>query len=118
MFTPSGFKDIGLLKFEFEAKTQFFYFSLSLRKIKTRGGHIKMIKNPYNGLKRNRTLLKFGDGDGPNLCRVNKVDISSTFIENIFWSGSSPVLEIVSATKVKTNSLFFYFLVIFVNCKF
>ena len=46
-----------------------------MRKIKTRGGHIKMIKNPYNGLKRNRTLLKFGDVDGPNLCRVNKVDI-------------------------------------------
>ncbi len=31
--------------------------------------------------------LKFGDGDGPNLCRVNKVDVSSTFIENIFRSG-------------------------------
>ena len=31
--------------------------------------------------------LKFGDGDGPNLCRVNKVDVNSTFIENIFWSG-------------------------------
>ena len=24
--------------------------------------------------------LKFGDGDGPNLCRVKKVDVSSTFI--------------------------------------
>ena len=23
--------------------------------------------------------LKFGDGDGPNLCRVKKVDVSSTF---------------------------------------
>ena len=31
--------------------------------------------------------LKFGDGDGPNLCRVKKVDVSSTFIENIFRSG-------------------------------
>ena len=30
--------------------------------------------------------LKFGDGDGPNLCRVKKVDVSSTFIENIFRS--------------------------------
>ena len=30
--------------------------------------------------------LKFGDGDGPNLRRVKKVDISSTFIENIFRS--------------------------------
>ena len=31
--------------------------------------------------------LKFGDGDGPNLCRVKKVDVSSTFIETIFRSG-------------------------------
>ena len=31
--------------------------------------------------------LKFGDGDGPNLCRVKQVDVSSTFIENIFRSG-------------------------------
>ena len=31
--------------------------------------------------------LKFGDGDGSNLCRVKKVDVSSTFIENIFRSG-------------------------------
>ena len=27
------------------------------------------------------SYLKFGDGDGPNLCRVKKVDVSSTFIE-------------------------------------
>ena len=32
-------------------------------------------------------FLKFCDDDGPNLCRVTKVDVSSTFIENIFWSG-------------------------------
>ena len=25
--------------------------------------------------------LKFGDGNGPNLCRVKKVDVSSTFID-------------------------------------
>ena len=31
--------------------------------------------------------LKFGDGDGPNLCRVKKVDVSSTFIENVFFGG-------------------------------
>ena len=30
--------------------------------------------------------LKFGDGDGPNLCRVKKVDVNSTLIENIFRS--------------------------------
>jgi len=30
--------------------------------------------------------FKFGDGDGPNLRRVKKVYISSTFIENIFRS--------------------------------
>ena len=34
-----------------------------------------------------RLFLKFGDGDGPYLCRVKKVDVSSTFIENIFRSG-------------------------------
>ena len=32
------------------------------------------------------SLLKFGDGDGQNLCRVKKSS-SSTFIENIFRSG-------------------------------
>ena len=31
--------------------------------------------------------LKFGDCDEPNLCRVKKVDVSSTFIEHIFRSG-------------------------------
>ena len=35
----------------------------------------------------NNNYLKFGDGDGPNLSRVKKVDVSSTFIENIFRSG-------------------------------
>ena len=30
--------------------------------------------------------LKFGDNDGPNLYRVNRVYVSSTFIENIFRS--------------------------------
>ena len=35
--------------------------------------------------------LKFSDGDGPNLCRVKKVDVSSSFIENIFRSGLTPV---------------------------
>ena len=44
--------------------------------------------------------LKFGDGDGPNLCRVKKVDASSTFIENIFRSD----LEIVSVTNIKNIS--------------
>ena len=33
------------------------------------------------------SYLKFGDGDGPNLCRVKKVDVSSKLIENIFRSG-------------------------------
>ena len=30
--------------------------------------------------------LKFGDGNGPNFCRVKKVDVSSTFMEIIFLS--------------------------------
>ena len=34
--------------------------------------------------------LEFGDGDGPNLSRVKKVDVSSTFIGNIFRSGLAP----------------------------
>ena len=43
-----------------------------------------------------KNTLRFGDGDGPNLCRVKKVEDSSTFIENIFRS----VLEIVPVTKI------------------
>ena len=31
--------------------------------------------------------MKFVDGDGPNLCRAKTVDVSSTFIENIFRAG-------------------------------
>ena len=41
-------------------------------------------------------LLKFGDGNGPNLCRVKKVDVRSTFIENIFWSW----LTLVSSNNI------------------
>ena len=37
-------------------------------------------------------------GDGPNLCRVKKVDVSSTFIENMFRSG----LTIVSSNDIIT----------------
>ena len=52
-------------------------------------------------------FFEFGDGDGPNLCRVIKVDVSSTFIENIFRSG----LTLVSSwdcffTKIKRFVLF------------
>ena len=42
--------------------------------------------------------LKFGDGDGPNLCRVKKVNASSTLIENIFRSG----LTLVSSNDIVT----------------
>ena len=45
-----------------------------------------------------RDDLKFGNGDGPNLCRVKKVDVSSTFIENIFRSG----LTLVSSNDIIT----------------
>ena len=49
---------------------------------------------------------KFGDGDRPNLCRLKKVDVSSTFIEIYFGLGwPSSVLEIVSVTKIKNNRL-------------
>ena len=40
--------------------------------------------------------LKFGDGNGPNFCRVKKVDVSSTFIENKFRSG----LTLVSSNDI------------------
>jgi len=42
--------------------------------------------------------LKFGDGDGPNLCRVKQADVSSTFIENIFRPG----LTLVSSNDIIT----------------
>ena len=42
--------------------------------------------------------FKFSDGDGPNFCRVKKVDVSSTFIENIFRSG----LTLVSSNDIIT----------------
>ena len=42
-------------------------------------------------------VLKFGDGEGPNLCyTVNKVDVCSTFIENIFRPG----LTLVSSNDI------------------
>ena len=43
-------------------------------------------------------FLKFVDGDGPNLCRVKNVDVSSTFIENMFRSG----LSLVSSNDIIT----------------
>ena len=45
--------------------------------------------------------LKFGDGDVPNLCRVNKVYVSSTSIENIFRSG----LTLVSSNDIITSKI-------------
>ena len=42
--------------------------------------------------------IKFGDGDGPNFCRVKDIDVSSTFIENIFRSG----MTLVSSNDVIT----------------
>ena len=40
--------------------------------------------------------LKVGDGDGLNFCSVKKGDVSSTFIENIFRTGSG---------RFKTNKM-------------
>ena len=37
------------------------------------------------------SVFKLGDGVGLNHCRVKKVDVISTFIENIFRSGLSLV---------------------------
>jgi len=46
--------------------------------------------------------LKFGDGDGPNLCREKKLEVSSTFIENIFRSG----FTIVSSNDIITIKIY------------
>ena len=50
--------------------------------------------------------LKFGDGDGPNLCRVKRIDASSTFIKNIFRSGLTLVSSNDKVT-IKINKFFF-----------
>ena len=49
----------------------------------------------YHNIKKG---FKFGDVDEQKLCRVEKVDVSSTFIENIFWSG----LTLVSSNDIIT----------------
>ena len=41
----------------------------------------------------NKVFLKLGDGDGPNLYKVKKVDVNSTFLENIFRSGLTLVIS-------------------------
>ena len=41
----------------------------------------------YKFTSKQREVLKFGDGDGPNLCKVKKLNVSFKFIENIFRSG-------------------------------
>ena len=46
-------------------------------------------------------LLKFGDGDGPNLCRVKKVDVSSTFIEKQHVNILDRLLKILYQNRAK-----------------
>ena len=54
------------------------------------------------------TLLKFGDGDGPNHCRVKKVDVSSTFIENIsVWVDPRQFLRLFHAIYSFFLKIFF-----------
>ena len=57
----------------------------------------------YKPLKTMLFILKFGDGDVSNLCRVQnsrvkKIDVSSTFIENTFRPG----LTLVSSNDIIT----------------
>ena len=54
--------------------------------------------NKENYLRTAVVTFKFSDGDGPNLCRVRKVDVSSTFIENVLRSG----LTLVSSNDIIT----------------
>ena len=44
---------------------------------------LKRLKHVRWPISLNIVFLKFGDG--PNLCRVKKVDVSSTFIEVLNW---------------------------------
>ena len=56
---------------------------------------INSVQSSLKSLEGNPVLiLKFGDYDGPNLCRVKKVDVSPTLIENYFdlvWSGPNKI---------------------------
>jgi len=52
--------------------------------------------------------LKFGDGGEPNLFRVKKVDVHSTFIENIFRSGLINLAQqTIQMEKVRSMQLRF-----------
>jgi len=52
-----------------------------------------------------RSNLKFSDGDGPNLCRVKKWMLVPHLLKIYFGLGwPSSVLEIVSSQRLKTNS--------------
>ncbi len=49
-------------------------------------------------------ILKFGDGDGPNLCNVKNYMLVPHLLKIYFDLGwSSSVLEIVSVTKIKNK---------------
>ena len=47
------------------------------------------------------SFFKFGNGDGPKLCRLKKVDVSSKFFENLFRSG----LTVVSSNDIVTTKI-------------
>ena len=65
--------------------------------------HLKLRDNFKHFITSDEMLdLNFGDGDGPNLCRVKKVDVSSTFSENIFRSG----LTLVSYNDIITIKIY------------
>ena len=63
-----------------------------------RSKFLTSIFSNYKFTSKQREVLKFGDSDGPNLCKVKQLDISSTFIENIFRSG----LTLVSFNDIIT----------------
>ena len=52
-----------------------------------RSKFLTSIFSNYKFTSKQREVLKFGDGDGPNLCKVKKLNVSSKFIENLFRSG-------------------------------
>ena len=61
--------------------------------------------------------LKFGDGDGPNLGRVNKVDVSSTFYWKHIsvWVDPRQFLRLFLSLRLKTNKYFLLFTAVFVS---
>ena len=58
-----------------------------------------------SSLETKKAYLKFGDGDGPNLCRVKKKEMLVPHLLKIYFGLGWPssVLAIVSSQRLKPN---------------